>query len=164
MDTTHFSREQLNGLRRAFHVLNRFMVFLWKLGLGKFINCWPAGFGRIMVIKHRGRRTGREYLTPVNYAPDGSEVYCLAGFGSGSDWYRNLQAEPRVELWLPDGKHRACAEDISDSPERIAWLRRIIIASGFAGPLFGVNEKKLSDAELEAIAKDYRLIHFRQED
>lgn len=143
--------------------MNRFMVFMWKLGLGKWINCWPAGFGRIMVIKNHGRKTGREYLTPVNYAIVDSEVYCTAGFGSGSDWYRNIIARPQVELWLPDGKHKACVEDVSNCPNRITLLRQVIIASGFAGPLFGVNERKLSDEQLGAIAKDYRLLHFKQE-
>lgn len=163
MDTPNFTLDQLNALRRVFRVMNRFMVFMWKLGLGKMINFWPAGFGRIMVIKNHGRKSGREYLTPVNYALVGDEVYCTAGFGAGSDWYRNILAKPQVELWLPDGKHLACAEDASNCPNRVALLRQVIIASGFAGPLFGVNEKKLSDEQLDTITKDYRLLHFKQE-
>ncbi len=164
MDTPNFNARQLNTLRRIFHAMNHFMVWMWKLGLGRMINCWPAGFGRIMVIKNIGRRTGREYTTPVNYAPVRGEIYCLSGFGATSDWYRNIVARPQVELWLPDGKHRACAEDVSDSPDRLILLRQIIRDAGFAGPLFGVNEKKLSDEQLAAIAKDYRLLHFKQED
>jgi deazaflavin-dependent oxidoreductase (nitroreductase family) len=136
------------------------MVFMWKIGLGKAINMWPAGFGRIMVIKHHGRKSGKEYLTPVNYAIVDGEVYCTAGFGSISDWYRNILVYPRVELWLPNGKQSACAEDISDSPQRLFLLRQVIIASGFAGPLFGVDPKKLNDDELNKVSKNYRLVHF----
>jgi hypothetical protein len=160
MDVTRLTPRQMNTLRRVFHTMNRSMVWMWKMGWGKAINIWPAGFGRIMVIKHRGRKSGREYLTPVNYALVHGEIYCIAGFGSISDWYRNMLVRPQVELWLPEGRNFFCTEDISDSPNRLFLLRQVIIASGFAGPLFGINPKKLDDQQLDAVSKDYRLIHF----
>jgi len=124
------------------------------------MNIWPAMSGRIMVVKHCGRKSGNEYLTPVNYAIVEGEIYCTAGFGSISDWYRNMLANPNIELRLPEGWRKAHAEDISDSPNRLFLLRQAIIASGFAGPLFGINQKKLNDEQLDAATKDYRLIHF----
>ena len=160
MDITNFTPQQMNTLRKIFHAMNHFMVFMWKLGMGKMINMWPAGFGRIMVIKHRGRKSGRDYFTPVNYALVDGEIYSTAGFGSISDWYRNMLVYPRVELWLPEGRQTFCAEDISDTPNRLFLLRQVIIASGFAGPLFGVNPKKLNDKQLDVISKEYRLVHF----
>ena len=162
MDVANFTPQQMNTLRKVFHAMNRFMVWIWKMGWGKAINIWPAGFGRIMVIKHRGRKSGKEYLTPVNYAVEDGEIYCIAGFGSISDWYRNMLANPKVELWLPDGKKSYCAEDISDSGNRLFLLREVIVASGFAAPLFGINPKKLNDAQLDAVSKDYKLVHFRE--
>ncbi len=162
MDVTNFTPKQMNTLRKVFHAGNRFMVWMWKMGWGKAINCWPAGFGRIMVIKHRGRKSGKEYLTPVNYAVVDGELYCTAGFGSASDWYRNMLANPRVEIWLPNGRDFYCAEDVSDAPDRLLLLRQVIIASGFAGPLFGINPKKLSDKQLDEVSKEYRLIHFKK--
>ena len=161
MDVTKSTEQQMNSLRKVFHAMNRFMVFMWKIGLGKAMNIWPAGFGRIMVIKHRGRKSGKEYLTPVNYAIVNGEIYCVAGFGSISDWYRNMLVYPQVELWLPEGKRLMCAEDISNSPDRLYLLRQVIIASGFAGPLFGVDPKKLDDEQLHKVSKNYRLVHFR---
>lgn len=160
LDTANFSPKQMNTLRRVFHAFNRFMVWMWKVGWGKAINIWPAGFGRIMVIKHRGRKSGKEYLTPVNYAVVDGEVYCAAGFGSIADWYRNMMANPQVEVWLPEGKREARAEDVSDSPKRLSLMRQVIIGSGFAGPLFGVNPKKMNDEQLDAVTKEYRLVHF----
>ncbi len=160
MDVANFNQKQLNTLRKVFHTLNHFMVFMWKIGWGKMMNFWPTVIGRIMVIKHRGRKSGKEYLTPVNYAIVDGEIYCTAGFGSISDWYRNMLANPNIELWLPEGKRKARAEDVSDSPNRLFLLRQVLIASGFAGPLFGVNPRKLKDEQLEAITKEYRLVHF----
>ena len=163
LDTTSYTPEQMSGLRRAFHAMNRFMVFMWKLGLGRLLNSWPAVGGRIMVIQHRGRRSGKEYLTPVNYALVHGEIYCTAGFGPRTDWYRNIMADPSIRLWLPQGWRVARAKDVSDSPERITLLREVIIASGFAGPLLGVDQRKYSDEQLAAISQDYRLVHFELE-
>lgn len=136
------------------------MILMWRLGMGRMIDILPPVIGRIMVIKHRGRKSGKEYLTPVNYAIVNSEIYCTAGFGSISDWFKNILVNPNIELWLPEGKRKARAEDISDSPDRLQLLRQVIIASGFAGPLFGVNPKKLTDEQLDVVSKEYRLIHF----
>jgi deazaflavin-dependent oxidoreductase (nitroreductase family) len=160
MNVSNYTPEQMNDLRKIFRAMNRFMVFMWKIGMGRMVNIWPAVIGRIMVIKHCGRKSGREYLTPVNYAIVDGEVYCTAGFGSISDWYRNIQANPDIELWLPEGKRKAQAEDISDSPNRLFLLKQVIIASGFAAPLFGVDPKK-SDDEFDAMTKDYRLVYFK---
>ena len=59
--------------------------------------------GQIMVLTHTGRKSGLRRRTPVNYALVDGEVYCTAGFGQISDWYRNILANPQVEVWLPDG-------------------------------------------------------------
>lgn len=161
MDITKWTPKQMNSLRKFFHNMNRFMVWMWMQGWGKQINALPDTLGRIMVIKHRGRKSGKEYLTPVNYAIVDDEIYCTAGFGSLSDWYRNMLVNPQVELWLPDEKHAACAEDISDSPNRVSLLRQVIIASGFVGPLFGVDPRKLDDQQFDQATKEYRLVHFK---
>ena len=157
---SNFTQKQLETLRRVFHAMNPFMVFMLKIGMGWMMEIMPSVSGRIMVIKHRGRKSGKEYLTPVNYAVVDGEVYCTAGFGSISDWYRNMKANPNVEILLLKGWHKARAEDVSDSPRRTFLMRQVIIGSGFAGPLFGVNQKKLNDEQLDAETKEYRLIHF----
>lgn len=163
MNITQSPPAQLDRLRKGFRLVNKLMVFMWKIGLGRLINIWPAGIGRIMVIRHVGRKSGKERLVPVNYAVVEGEIYCTAGFGPGSDWYRNIMAGPHVELWLPSGRFRARAQDVSDSPQRGFLLRQVIIASGFATPLFGLDHKKLSDEAFLAVTSNYRLIHFERE-
>lgn len=147
-------------LRQVFKRLNRFMLLMWKARMGRLINIWPAVFGRIMVIKHVGRKSGLTRHAPVNYAKVDGEIYCVAGFGSMSDWYRNIMDLPDVELWLPNGKFSARAEDVSDCPQRLPLIREVLIASGFAAPLFGIHPHKLDDEKLYEITVNYRLIHF----
>jgi deazaflavin-dependent oxidoreductase (nitroreductase family) len=151
----------IERLRVVFKAFNRFMILLWRLGLGAYGNGTRLG-GYIMVIKHIGRKTGLPRLTPVNYALVEGDVYCTSGFGEASDWYRNLQSNPAVEVWLPDGRWAGVAEDATALPNRVDLLRRVIIASGFAGPLFGVNAKNLTDADFERLLASYRIVRIRR--
>ncbi|MCA9921310.1 MAG: nitroreductase family deazaflavin-dependent oxidoreductase [Anaerolineales bacterium] len=148
-------------LRQIFKRFNRFMLILWRFGLGSWGNGTQYG-GYIMVIKHIGRKTGLVRHTPVNYAEINGDIYCTAGFGRISDWYRNMQANPQVEVWLPNGRWAGIAEDVTRMEGRASIFRQVIIASGFAGPLFGVNQKKLSDTEMERFLEDYRLVRIRR--
>jgi deazaflavin-dependent oxidoreductase (nitroreductase family) len=148
-------------LRRIFKAFNRFMLLLWRLGLARYGN--PSRYGgAIMVIKHHGHKTGLTRYAPVNYAAAGDQVYCTAGFGPATHWYRNLMANPEVELWLPDGRWRGIAEDASDDPQRVTWLRKVLVASGFAGPLFGFNPRRMTDGQIEGMLDTYRLVRIRK--
>jgi deazaflavin-dependent oxidoreductase (nitroreductase family) len=134
------------------------MLFIWRLGLGRTADIWPAGFGRLMVIEHVGRRSGRPYRTPVNYTVVGGDVYCLAGFGARTDWYRNVLARPEIAVWLPDGRWEARAEDASDDPCRLHLMRRVLIDSGFAAPLIGLHPKRIEDTDLAEVTATYPLL------
>jgi deazaflavin-dependent oxidoreductase (nitroreductase family) len=152
------------GSRRArsyFRLFNRFMLLLWRLGLGPFLNAWPAVGGRIMVLTHTGRRSGRRHQTPVNYAPIDEYVWCVAGFGPEADWYKNLLADPQVEVRLPRGRWSGVAEDRSEALDRLPRMRQVLIASGFAAYLAGLNLRRMSDAELERATSSYRLVRIR---
>jgi deazaflavin-dependent oxidoreductase (nitroreductase family) len=148
------------NLRQGFKYFNRFMVFWWRLGMGAYFNR-PELSGRIMVITHTGRKSGLKRLTPVNYAMLDGEVYCTAGFGAGSDWYRNLLADPQVEVWLPEGWYAGVAEDISDDPDRLFYMRQVLIGSGFAARLAGIDPQKMSNEELAPLTQSYRLVRIR---
>jgi len=148
--------------RRIFKRFNPFMLWMWRHGLGRWINAWPAVGGRIMILNHTGRRSGLSRQTPVNYAIVNGDVYCTAGFGASSDWYRNLLARPEVEVWLPDARWAGRAEDVSDCQGRLALLRQVLIASGFTAYLAGINPRSVSDEQLQELAAEYRLIRIRR--
>ncbi|MDL4775595.1 nitroreductase family deazaflavin-dependent oxidoreductase [Actinomadura xylanilytica] len=56
---------------------------------------WAPFAPPLAVIVHRGRRTGREYRTPVLAFRDGRRLYVALPYGSDTDWVRNLLAEER---------------------------------------------------------------------
>lgn len=149
-------------LRKGFKYFNPTMLLFWRLGLGTWMSFWPEGFGRYMVITHTGRKTGVRRQTPVNYTVMDGEVYCTAGFGQISDWYRNIMKNPNVEIWLPDGWWEARAEEVTDPQARLPLMRQVIRDSGFAGRLAGIDAGRISDEALDRITSDYRLIHLRR--
>jgi deazaflavin-dependent oxidoreductase (nitroreductase family) len=157
---THPGTEE--RLRQSFKQFNRFMLLMWRLGLGRWVNAWPEVGGRTMVITHTGRKSGIWRRTPVNYTVADGEIYCTAAFGSTSDWYRNISANPEVEVWLPDGWWSGVAEEVTDTQIRAPILRQILIDSGFAARAAGIDPVGTTNAELDAATTDYRLIRIRR--
>ncbi len=154
---------QLEQLRQVFKkYLNPFHRAMWRLGLGNWLNCWPPAIGRYMVITHTGRKTGAIYHTSVNYTVVDSDLYCIAGFGKVSDWYRNMLAHPGVEVWLPDGWWVGVAEDVSDDPRRLSIMRQLMIDTGFVAYVAGLDPRKMTDEELNTATSTYRLIRIRR--
>lgn len=149
-------------LRHGFKYMNRFMLTMWKLGLGNWVNYWPEGTGRIMVLTHIGRKTGARRQTPVNYALIEGDIYCTAAFGATSDWYLNLRANPNVEVWLPEGWWDGQAKDISDHKDRLKILREVLINSGFAARAAGIDPVAFSDEKLGQATSAYRLVQIRR--
>lgn len=160
--STPSKKEAEQVMRQVFKRLNPLMLWHWRLGMGPYLNFWPSGLGRFVVLVHRGRKSGRIYRTPVNYAEMAGDVYVTAGFGKGADWYRNSMANPHVEIWLPDGRWQADAEDVTDQAGRVDAMRAVLKGSGFAAYLAGINPHTLSDADLDAATADYRLLRIRR--
>lgn len=149
-------------LRQGFKILNRLMVLYWRLGLGRLINVWPEGIGQIMVITHTGRNSGIKHRTPVNYAIMDGEIYCTAGFGSISDWYRNMRTNPDVEVWLPDSWWAGTAEEVTDPDVRLAVMRKVLINSGFAAYAAGIDPHNLPDEALTKVTATYHVMRIHR--
>lgn len=78
------------GLSR---VLWRLPIWLYRLRLG-----WLTG-GRLMLLRHTGRVTGRERLALIEVVQRDMDGYVAAsGFGTRADWYRNIGKTPEVTL------------------------------------------------------------------
>lgn len=69
-----------------------------KVGLNRItrhVAPWMPGLG---LVVHRGRRSGREYQTPVNvFGADDGFVIALT-YGADTDWVKNVQAAGGCEL------------------------------------------------------------------
>lgn len=147
-------------MRRIFWFLNRFfMVPMFRLGFGPFFGNPFSGY--IMVLKVLGRKTGRLRYAPVNYAIHDGKVYCMAGFGRLSDWYRNLRTNASIEAILPGGAIAGTAQEVHDPAERARLIRQILKNGGFAGFFEGFNPYRIEDDELLKRAADMPLVCIR---
>jgi deazaflavin-dependent oxidoreductase (nitroreductase family) len=122
------------------------MVPMFRLGFGPFVGNSISGY--IMVLKTVGRRTGKVRYAPVNYAIHKGNVYCMAGGGRISDWYRNMITAREVEAILPAGSVFGAVGEVSDLEERRVVLRKILQNAGFAGFFTGFNPFTVKDEEL----------------
>lgn len=147
-------------LRRVFRFLNTFvMVPALRAGLGPFLGNPLTGY--VMVMKTVGRRTGKVRHVPINYAILNGQIYGVAGRGQIAHWYRNLKADPNVEVMLPSGPIAGVAEDVTDPDESFRALRQVLKNAGFAGFFLGVNPRTVSDAVLREKAGDLPVIRIR---
>ena len=154
----------LESLRQQFKGMNRWMLLIWRTGLGRWAEVWPAGFGRLMVIEHVGRKSGTRYRAPVNFTRCGPDLYCLAGFGPRTDWYRNVLADPEIAVWLPDGRWTATAAEASESDDRLPLMRKVLIDSGFASRAIGLDPRVADDETLAEATSTYRLLRITPRD
>ncbi len=134
-------------MRKFFWFLNKyFMVPMFQLGLGALI-CNPIS-GYIMVLKDRGRKSGKLRFTPVNYAIYRGAVFCISGRRKTSDWYKNLMATPEIEVLLPGRAILGRVAEETEPETRLLVIRQVLKNAGFAGFFEGYNPWKIADADL----------------
>jgi len=89
----------------------------------------------------RGRVTGNRHEIEIWFALDTAQpttLFLMAGGGDGSDWVRNLRAEPAVTVRVGDTTYSARARVIaagSEEEERARTLVHDKFAPGYSGDL-----------------------------
>jgi deazaflavin-dependent oxidoreductase (nitroreductase family) len=87
--------------------------FLYAIGLGPLI-------GKVvLLLTTTGRKSGQARVTPLQYEEIDGEYYLGSARGVKSDWYRNLQVSPQVEVRVGAKRFHGTAEAVED-PARIA--------------------------------------------
>lgn len=79
---------------------------------------------RLMLLTYEGRRTGRSYTIPVNYAEHDGGLVVYAGQAARKQWWRNLQTARQVEIVLRGRRLSATATVSRDPALRDAYLDR----------------------------------------
>src|SRR5574341_152765 len=73
----------------------RMPLWFYRAGLGRFLG------HRILELTHIGRKSGllrHTILEVVRHDKETGTYFVTAGFGMHSDWYRNILADPHVEV------------------------------------------------------------------
>jgi len=82
---------------------------------------WIVGW-LILLLQHTGRRSGRQYSTPLQYEKIDGDYYVGAARGDRADWYRNIQANPVVDVSVGRRRFKATAEPVTDAEQVADFL------------------------------------------
>src|SRR5262245_34525957 len=74
-----------------------------------------------------GRRTGQPHTIEIWFGLEGSTLYLMAGGREKSDWVRNLQKQPEVQVRLDGITYPATARIVVDGGED-AKVRQMLVA------------------------------------
>ncbi len=133
---------------------------------------WILG-RRFLRLTHVGRRSGRRYRTVleiVGTGPAPDELIVMAGLGRGADWYRNVHAQPAVEVATSGLRFRPARRDL-DEVEGLGVLteynrrHRLVrpAVHWMLGRLVGCPYDG-SEEWWRRVARDLPLVSFRPED
>jgi deazaflavin-dependent oxidoreductase (nitroreductase family) len=150
-------------LRRGYKILTpRCMIPVPRAGLGAWLST-PIG-GYMLLLRVRGRKSGVVRETPLGYLVAEGAAWIVAGFGPNTEWYRNLLADPHVEVWMPGGRHAGIATDELDPAVRARILPALLRSMG--GPAFmaGVNPLTASDEAIVAALAWVPLVRISPDD
>ncbi len=85
-----------------FHAFNRGVIAEFRRSEGRVGG--PFEGAPMVLITHRGAKTGTEYTTPLVYSRDGDAIVIIASKAGAPDdpqWFRNLVANPVRDPRLP---------------------------------------------------------------
>jgi deazaflavin-dependent oxidoreductase (nitroreductase family) len=103
--------------RGIYRVGFRLPIFLYRLKLG-----WLLG-KRFLLLTTVGRKSGRPHQTVIEvvfHDPESGAYTIASGWGSKSDWYKNLKKTPRVMVAVGLRKFEATAKQLeSDEAEKL---------------------------------------------
>ena len=84
----------------------------------------------LLLLRTRGRKTGKQRVTPLIYLDDGPQLAIVAskgGWPSDPLWYRNLQAEPAVEVQVGKDVKAMTARTATAEEREKLWPRLVKI-------------------------------------
>jgi deazaflavin-dependent oxidoreductase (nitroreductase family) len=127
-------------LPKIFKYAGKAHVWVYRRTGGRVGGKWRIGAGfrkpvPTMLLEHRGRKSGKVFVTPLLYMRDGADVVIVASQGGRAEhpqWYRNLVANP--DTFMEIGSERSAVRAVVAGPEERArlWPRLVEVYADFA--------------------------------
>jgi deazaflavin-dependent oxidoreductase (nitroreductase family) len=90
----------------------------------------------IILIHHRGARTGAARVTPLAYTAEGDGTLVIAASNGGSPtdpaWCHNLRAHPAIDVELGTETFGALAQEITGAARAQLWARLAAVTPALA--------------------------------
>jgi len=116
---------------------------------------------RIMIIMFTGRKSGRQYSTPISYFQEGDQVICF----THSPWWKNMAESADVGLRIRGEILRGLAVAINDDVERkVESLTKMLKALPGEASFYNVQFDEYGEPlqeDLELAAREAVMIHIQ---
>ena len=130
----------------------------YALGLGPIIG------RKILLLTTTGRKTGLPRVTPLQYEEIDGCYYLGSAMGTQADWYKNLEANPKVTVRVGRKTFQGIAETTTDvarvadfAEERLARNPRMV---GAIMRVHGMPAKP-TRAQIEEYSKNRAMVMIR---
>jgi deazaflavin-dependent oxidoreductase (nitroreductase family) len=120
-------------------------ILLYRLGLGFLV-------GRLfMIMTTVGRKSGQPRRTAIEFHEHKGRRYVFSAWGTKADWYRNIEANPRITIQTWRGADSALARRVASDAELAEafafamsnpTMRKVMQSAGFDLTLEGFLAKK----------------------
>jgi len=116
-------------------------VWLFKRTNGRVGCNWRVGAGfkkpvPTLLLEHVGRKSGKQFTTPVLYLNDGQNIVVVAsqgGLPKNPQWYPNLMAKPDTFIHLRKERGRPVRARVAEGEERAElWPKLVDLYADFA--------------------------------
>lgn len=120
-------------------VMSRANVWLYRRTKGRIGGKWRIGAGfrkpvPMVLLTHTGRKSGKEFTTPLLWLPDGKNVVLVAsqgGLPKDPQWYRNLVATPECLIQEKRSVRRMRARTANPVERAQLWPRLVELYADF---------------------------------
>jgi deazaflavin-dependent oxidoreductase (nitroreductase family) len=112
----------------------------------------PAMSVPSLLLTTTGRKSGEKFLFPLFYGETGGSYFVIASKGGAPEhpgWYRNILADPAVEVQVGTRKLRAQARTAGGTERSALWARAVEI-----WPPFADYQRKATGREIPVVVLD----------
>ena len=115
-------------------------VPVYRLTNGQIGSKWRIGAGwkkpvPVLLLDHVGRKSGKEFTTPLLYLEDGARLVVVGSQGGlprNPQWFHNLVANPETTVALKGERSRAVRARLAEPDERAElWPRLVDLYADF---------------------------------
>jgi deazaflavin-dependent oxidoreductase (nitroreductase family) len=115
-------------------VMSRLNTWVYRVSGGRIGGRFPSG-APVLLLTTIGRKTGRPQTAPLLYLKEGDTYVVVASKGGMSDhplWFKNLEANPRVEVEVGSEKVAMTARRATVNEKAALWPKLVAMYPSYA--------------------------------
>lgn len=143
--------------RGPLRIFLRAPLLLYRIGLGRSMRFVP-----FLILTTRGRKSGLPRHVMLEYRRHGQKIYVVSGWGTTTQWYKNLLADPTVTLQLGTRDLAAHASTVTNPAEAFRALYMFRRKSPIYAAIFArmSTAEKVSATTLADISDEFTVVRF----